>query len=572
LGAEFLLVRTINLITSSGRGAFNVNDSNIVSVNGGSHLGSSGNSLADFLLGLTYTSTVGPTASNVYLNFQSQNFFIADDWKIKRNLTLNLGVRYELDQPVYSPNNTASNFNLATQVYDQVGINGRSKALYNLDANNFAPRLGFSYSPLGNTKTVIKGATGVFYNMPLTYNQFLNNGTQAPFRFVSTYTSVASAAGKINTIQLNSPFSIPNTAAPTPCISPSQTGCSASLAALNIQPNYRTPYLTEWSLGVERSLTKALVFETTYFGSKGSRLPLSVPVNVVNPITYTSTTRAPTQADRPFPNYATVSSQGTISNSEFHSWQNSLKQSYSNGVSFLLAYTWGKSIDGGGGIGSGSNSSGTVQNVYNLRADRGLSDFNVAHRIVFSPVAELPLGRGKAYLNHGVEAAIFGGMQFSGIFSWQTGRPFTVTDATSNRSGYFENNDRPNIVPGQNPNSGPKTVANWFNTAAFTAAPGFIVNKNVTPAVVTQRGAFGNAGRNIITGPAYTDLDLTLAKSFAIHERVRGQLRAESFNLLNHPNFLNPLQSATQFGTASFGQITQANSPRQFQFAARILF
>jgi hypothetical protein len=415
----------------------------------------------------------------------------------------------------------------------------------------------------------------MFYNMPLTYNQFLTNGTQAPFRFVSTYTSVASSAGKVNTIQLNAPFSIPNTAAPIPCTSAAQAGCSASLAGLNIQSGYRTPYLTEWSLGVERSLTKTIVLETTYFGSKGSKLPLSVPVNVVNPLTYASTTHAPTQADRPFPNYATISSQGTISNSEFHSWQNSLKQSYNNGVSFLLAYTWAKSIDGGGGIGSGSNSSGTVQNVYNRRADRGLSDFNVAHRLVFSPVAELPFGKGKAYLNHGIGAAVMGGLQLSGIFSWQTGRPFTITDSTSNRSGYFENNDRPNLVPGQSPNAGPKTVAKWFNTAAFVAAPGFVVNKAVTPAVVTQRGAFGNAGRNIIVGPSYTDLDLTLAKSFGVPmlgERIKAQLRAESFNLLNHPNFFNPLSTATQFGTSSFGQLTQANAPRQFQFAARILF
>jgi hypothetical protein len=192
--------------------------------------------------------------------------------------------------------------------------------------------------------------------------------------------------------------------------------------------------------------------------------------------------------------------------------------------------------------------------------------------VVFSPVAELPFGHGKPFLNHGIEAAALGGIQLSGIFSWQTGRPFTVTDSTTNRTGYFENSDRPNIVPGQNPNNGPKTVAQWFNTAAFTAEPGFVVNKTVSPNVVTQRGAFGNAGRNIIEGPSYTDLDLTLAKNFAVYERVSGQFRAESFNLLNHPNFLNPLSQATQFGTSAFGSITQANSPRQFQFALRFLF
>src|ERR1700738_5263889 len=171
-GADFLLARAINLITSSGRGAFAVNDASIFAANGGgTRLGSTGDSLADFLLGLTYTSTIGPTAGNVYLNFQSQHFFVQDDWKVRPNLTLNLGVRYELDHPVYSPNNTVSNFNLGTQQFVQVGQNGASQALYNTDKNNFAPRLGFSYQPFHSDKTVIKGGAGVFYNTPLLYNQ-----------------------------------------------------------------------------------------------------------------------------------------------------------------------------------------------------------------------------------------------------------------------------------------------------------------------------------------------------------------------------------------------------------------
>ena len=564
-GFETLLVRTINLITSDGRGAFSVNDANIVSANGGSHLGSTGSSLADFLLGLTYSSTMGPTAANVYMNFQSQDLFVQDDWKLRSNLTVNLGLRYELDHPVYSPNSTLSNFSLATQTYQVVGKNGLSNGLYNLDKNNFAPRVGFSYSPFNDSRTIVKGAAGVFYNMPLTYNQFLTNGTQAPFRFVSTYNSVASVAAtsstpaSINTIQLNAPFSIPNTAAPTPCTSPTQSGCSPSLAGLNIQPGYRTPYLTEWSFGVEQSLTKSMVFETTYFGSKGTKLPLSVPVNVINPATATSFT----QAARPYPNYNGVTSEGTVSDSEFHSWQNSLKQSYTNGVTFILAYTWSKSIDGGGGIGTGSNSSGTVQNVYNRRADRGLSDFDVRHRLVFSPVAELPFGKGKPFLNDRLGSAVFGGLQLSGIFSWQTGRPFTITDSASNTSGSFEFADRPNLVADPNAakdsatGAATHTVTEWFNTAAFKLQPSH---------------QFGNSGRNIVEGPSYTDLDLTLAKMFPITEQIHGQFRVESFNLLNHPNFFNPLSTATQFGTRNFGQITQANTPRQFQFALRFLF
>ena len=564
------------MITSSGRGAFVVNDASIYAANGSStRVGSTGDSLADFLLGLTYTSTVGTTAGTVYLNFQGQDYFVQDDWKIKPNLTLNLGLRYEIDQPVYSPSNTVSNFSLAQQAFIPAGSGGY-KHLYNYDYNNLAPRLGFSWQPFKDDRTVVKGATGFFYNQPLLYNQFLTNGTQYPFRIVSTFTSAASAAASrtVNTISLDQPFSVPNTTVLLPCTTGSQSGCATSLSPLSIQSNYATPYLGEWSLGVQQSLTRAMVFETTYFGSKGTRLPLSISDNVVNPASYNVGTRAPRQSDRPYANFSTVSDQNTRGNSEFHSWQNSLKQSNTNGLTFILAYTFSKSIDGGGGIGSGSNSSGTAQTPYNLRAERGLSDFDVRHRVVFSPVAELPFGRNKRFLNQGLSAAILGGFQASGIFSFQSGRPFTVFNSSANNSGFYGNNDRPNQVadPGASvntlTNAPTHTVSQWFNTAAFVSAPSF----KVVNGVVTQAGQFGNAARNNIIGPKYTDLDLTLSRNFPIFEQVSGQFRAESFNLLNHPNFFNPLSNGVQYGTSTFGTITQAQTPRDLQFSLRILF
>ena len=294
----------------------------------------------------------------------------------------------------------------------------------------------------------------------------------------------------------------------------------------------------------------------------------------MNPSTYAVTTRAPKQSDRPYANFSTVTDQNTRNNSNFHSLQTSVKQSNTNGLTFILAYTYSKSIDGGGGVGSGSNSSGTAQNPYNLAAERGLSDFDVRHRLVFSPVAELPFGHGRRYLTSGPAAAIFGGFQLSGIFSFQSGRPFTVSNSSTNNSGYYGNNDRPNVIA--NPSAATNTstgapthtVAQWFNTAAFTSAPAF----KLTNGVVTQVGQFGNESRNNIIGPRYTDLDLTLSRNFPIFERVTGQFRAESFNLLNHPNFLNPLSNGTLYGTSAFGTITQANNPRDLQFSLRILF
>ncbi|QEE29120.1 TonB-dependent receptor [Terriglobus albidus] len=550
-GIDLLLARSINLLTSSGRGAFSVNDANIVSANGGSHLGSVGDSMADLLLGLSYTSTIGTTAPVVYLNFFGNHVFVQDDYRITPKLTLNVGLRWEMDTPVYTPNGTVSRFDIASQTFTD-SRNGAFKHLYNYDWNNWAPRLGFSWQPFSGDKTVVKGAFGAFYNTPLLYNQFLNFGTQYPYRIIGTSTSTSSTASSINTISLDAPFA----GAATSCATGTQTSCSPSLSPLSVNANYRTPYINEWSFGLQQSFAKSMVFETTYFGSKGTKLPLSINLNQIN-VNNLAQGATTTQTMRPFANFSTVSSQDTRSNSEFHSWQNSLKQSYANGVTFILSYTWGKSIDGGGGIGSGSTSSGAPQNIYNLRAERAVSDFNVAHRLVFSPVAQLPFGKGKKWLNSGVSGAIAGGWQVSGIFQFQTGRPFTITNSSTNNSRSFGNADRPNIVAGQDPNAGPKTVAQWFNTAAFSLAP-------------TTR--FGNAGRNIVVGPKFTQLDLTLSREFPILEHLRGQFRAESFNLLNHPNFFNPLTTGLQFGATGFGALTQAYTPRDLQFSLRILY
>lgn len=572
-GVDLFLARTINIITSTGRGGFTFNDSSLKTALGSSK-GRTGDSLADFLLGYPYTSTVGTTAGTVYLNFQSTHLFVQDDWKVNHFLTLNLGLRWELDAPVYSPHDTISNFNLATQQFVAAGPT-QFKHLYSFDYNNLAPRVGFAWQPMKDDSTVLKGAAGIFYNTPLLYNQFLTNGTQYPFRSVVTNTT-----SQVLPITLANPF--PSNLPPcTTSLNHTQTaaqqGCLAGFTPLNISPNYSTPYIQEWSLGVQQALGKTRVMEITYFGSKGTRLPLSVNVNQINLSSYRllPNQKSIPQSDRPFPGYGTVTSQDTQNSSSFHSLQTSLRQTYSNGVTFTLSYTFAKSIDGGGGIGSSSNSSGSPQDMYNLRAERGLSDFDVRNRLVFSPLAELPFGRGKSYFNQGLGAALLGGMQLSGIFQYQSGRPFTVSDSASNNSGSFAGADRPNIVA--NPNAGVDSVTGarthavgeWFNTHAFALAPGF---KGATATAPAQSGQFGNAGRNIVTGPGLVQLDATLARNFPILESVKGQFRVESFNLLNHPNFFNPLTQGVQYGTSSFGAITQAYDNREFQFSLRILY
>jgi hypothetical protein len=168
-----------------------------------------------------------------------------------------------------------------------------------------------------------------------------------------------------------------------------------------------------------------------------------------------------------------------------------------------------------------------------------------------SPVYDLPFGKHKAYLTHGWGSYLAGGWQASGIVSAQTGRPFTVYYASDN-SNTGENADRPNVSG--NPNSGPRTVNQWFNTGAFVAAPA---------------GTFGNEQRNAVLGPGYVDVDAALSRAFPIYDKASLQFRAEAFNVANHPNFYNPTGT---FGSGTFGKLSQANDPRQLQFSLKVLF
>jgi hypothetical protein len=242
----------------------------------------------------------------------------------------------------------------------------------------------------------------------------------------------------------------------------------------------------------------------------------------------------------------------TVGNSDFNSLQAKLEKRLSHGLTFLTSYTWGKSIDNTPGAGSTSASSkGAAQNAYNLAAERGLSDFDVRHRLVISPVYNLPFGPGREWLSKGLTGKIVGGWELSGIVTWQTGHPITPY-VSSNISNTFNNSDRPNLIG--NANDGPKTVQQWFNTSAF-----------VLPAAAT----FGNAGRNIIVGPGLVQADISLARNFVFKEKFRLQFRAEAFDALNKANFNLP---AATVDASNFGQITSAADPRQIQLGLKLNF
>jgi len=305
---------------------------------------------------------------------------------------------------------------------------------------------------------------------------------------------------------------------------------------------------------VQRELGASRVLEVAYVGSKGTKLVSARDVN--QPLQPSPLPFNP----RPVQQFADINILESRSNSNYHSMQVKLQQRLSNGLQFLSSYTWSKSIDDASNFFTSAGDPNFPQDSYNVSAERGRSNFDVRHRLSISYSYDLPFGEGKRFVaDAGWVSSLLSGWQTLGILTLQTGRPFTValpSDFDNSGTGFsslgFGANDRPNVVG--NPRLATRTPARWFNTAAFA---------------LPQFGSFGSAGRNILEGPGYQNINASLVKNTSLKESLTLQLRVEFFNLLNHPNYNLP---DNFFGSPTFGQILSAQSPRHIQFGAKLLF
>ena len=531
LGVDFRRADSIDATVYDGRGLLSFKGPSA------SDSFSTGNPFADLLLGIPSTTTIEPGAPTMRPFHDDLALFVEDDWQFRPYLTFNLGLRWEYDSPLRDFANNLSGFDAATGTIVWAGHNGAYDELYKKDVHNFAPRIGFALQPTHSSSTVIRAGFGIFYNTPVLLQQFVSLLSQYPVRNPQTFTATTA-----HTITLDNAF--PTANAP------------GSRTATGIDPNYTTPYISEWSLGVQHALTRTTLLEVTYLGSKGTKLPSEINVNQAVLGSGSVNSRRPYQTAYAGLTFGNVTYLRTEGNSYYHSLQGKLQQSYTNGLTYLVAYTYGRSIDeGAGGSDSSSDSSKALpQNSYAPHSERGLSDFDVRQRLVVSPVYDLPFGKGRKFLTTGWGSRLTGGWQASGIVQWQTGRPFTAYYGSDN-SNTGESSDRPNLIG--NPNKGaPHTVSQWFNTSVFAPAPS---------------GTFGNEGRNAIEGPSYVDTDVAVSRTFPLREIANLQFRAESFNLANHPNFYDPNPSS-YYATGSFGKISQAYAQRQLQFSLKLLF
>ncbi len=497
-----------------------------------------GVALADLLLGLPLVTGGARVDNAQHLRGESFHFFVNDSFRIRRNLTLSGGLRYEYNSPPVDTTDQANLYDFDTRSLVRVGTGGVPRGGYEADKNNFAPRIGLAWTLGDEGNTVLRTGYGVYYDTsPLAPGEALY--FNRPFFDFNLFFPLPGL-----------PLSISD---PFPSFFPFPLPDSAQA----IQRDLRTPYMQHWNLSLQQQLGRSRVFEVAYVGSKGTKLLSARDLNQPQPSVLPPGLPF---VPRPDPQFDEINTIESNASSNYHSLQARLQQRLSGGLAMLTSYTWSKSIDDASNFFPSAGDPNYPQNSYNLRAERGRSNFDVRHRLSVSYVYDLPFGKGRAFLaDSGGWSTVLSGWQTSGIITLQTGRPFTVAllrefdnSGTGISALGFGANDRPNIVG--NPELSIRTPERWFNTSAFQFPPA---------------GTFGNAGRNILDGPGFQTVNVGLSKNTSLSERFELQFRTEVFNLFNHPNFNLP---DNFLGSPTFGRITSARDPRHIQFGLKLLF
>ncbi len=530
-GGDFRKMSTSLHNNSNPRGTFTFTGFATAARNGGVAVPGTGYDFADFLLGYAQQTTIQYSPYTYQFNSDGWDLFVMDDWRVRGNLTLQLGLRYEYIAPYTESDNRLVNldvspgFTAASAV--QPGQTGPyygayPKSLVNPDRDNFAPRVGFAWKPF--SKTVVRGGYGINYNLGQYRSIVQNLAFQPPFSFTET-----NAAASPTSLTFANGFP-----APSPAVLTNNYG---------IDPNYHIAYVQMWDLDIQRELPGDLLLNLDYTGSKGTALDM---------------VRAPNREPNGQLRIAGVqpflweTSQGS---SIMHAGSVSLRRRMHNGLSVGGTYKFSKSIDNASSIGGGATV--VAQNDLNLAAERGLSSFDQRHNLTGYFNYELPFGTGKKWFSNASSfpSRVFGDWTLNGSFTLASGFPFTprvigdfatVANGT-NGSLRADYNGQPISI--SNP-----TVQQWFNTAAFS---------------VPAPGTYGTAGRNSIEGPGTVLLDMGITKEFPLRDMMNLEISANATNVLNHPNYAG---INTTVNSPTFGQVISVGGMRQISMSARYRF
>lgn len=587
----------------------------------------------NFLLGQANNSTYGDGIATRNIRASDYSLFFQDDWRLTQRLSLNLGLRYELDLPPYETKGALSTFDPALyrprmdvdaggnpigppiggfvqpgnviNQYDLPDVpNVGKRMLTSIDPNNFAPRFGFAYSPLESQKLVLRGGYGIFYSRSSLI--YLIVGVNAPPLFAIRRSSAGAQV----------PFADPYVTLPSQDQFPTFVK-GISLAGQVFDRNLRTPYFQQYNTSVQYQINQDLMFEVAFVGTRGLNLIRSVGINqarlaspqqpiinTVNGQVITTNTADATNVSLRAP-YQGVEVGGflqiqTTAQSTYNSLQMSLTRRLSRGLQFLAAYTYAKSLDNSSGTNGGSadavrDTAIVLGNQLDNRANRGLSDFDRTHRFVLSYLWELPKPFFAAKSTTG--RFLFSDWQVAGIITAMSGLPIDVVDGGA--GGFY------GLNAGNNALARPNWAGSPRSTATSNVPPGYFFNPFAFVRPVIQAGQlipssngaaraaglgtdFGNVGRNVLRGPGQTNVDLSIIKRFRIREQTSLELRAEFFNLLNHVNLDNPISNLNVIASSGgsidantgriinpgdFGKIVAtSNNPRLIQFAIKLNF
>jgi hypothetical protein len=506
---------------------------------------SGGTGLAAVLLGYFNSASRGFLLNVPKFRVIEQSAFVQDDFKIGNRLTVNAGLRYEIFHPPTENDNRLANFDYQNFRMVYAGEDGTSRtANKKTQYGNLAPRLGITYKLTDSGSTILRTGFGITY-FPSPYAAGNINHINVPFAISQN------VSHETNPLDFSRVRTI---ADPFPPIVPVQPRTTAELIAANPRVSghsfeNETAYAEQWHLGIDRQLFASILLELEYVGSASKHLVLCYNPNEVQPGPGSQDSRRLLQA---IANVNNMLQCDPRNRSTFHAGTLKLQKRFSNGVQFLVSYTYGKSLDYGSSAASGGGAVGNGQTITNMDAWHGPSGFDTRHRAVISYVYELPFGTGRRWMSEpgGLLQGIVGGWQLSGITTLTTGRPFSVslqTGVNNNAPSW------PNRI-GSGKLDDP-TVDLWFNPADFVAPP---------------PNTYGDAGRGILYAPGHVNFDASLAKRFAVAGGSNVEFRWDAFNVFNHPGFGFPNSA---IGNPSAGRIsTTIVDNRSMQFALKVTF
>ena len=517
---------------------------------------------ANFLLGNVSTFTQASLDLTPDMRVKQFEGYVQDDWRVSRKLTVNMGVRYSLFRKPFDANNLLTNFdpafydpakapqinasgNLVLNTGDPLNgiiVNGKNSPygskVENENLKNFAPRFGFAWDPFGKGTTSIRSGYGIAYDSTLVGIYEQNIFANPPY---------------VNTL------TITNTLLENPTAGVVSISAAPKVLHGTPVPAF-APYTQQWSFDVQHQFGANFVLDAGYYGSKSTHLLGIVDINQAPPglgvadkiLTgpATSATTPLLNQIRPFRGYSAINTLENWFNSTYNSLQVSAQKRVTRASSLRLAYTWSKVLTD-----AGSDRSNAPQNFYDRKAERARAPFDRTQVLTLSYIYHLPLARA----SKGVVGAVAKGWELSGIASFNSGLPLKIVTSGTDPAGLGlivgseSNNIRPDMIAPPNADA-PHTAEKWFNTKAFVNVPAGQVRT-------------GNAPATAVQGPGFIRFDLSLFKNYALTERMKLQVRLETFNADNHTNFQGVSNNIT---STTYGQITSARDPRRVQIGLKL--